>query len=193
MKIQAIYSLIQIPIVITAAFSTGAAAVTPAAAGRSAVLSTLPNHANLMHQTDITIGGVVAVQVQPYVNNYLESRMLSETSQDDLEQLSRTIGFSDLIDYPDSVIYNNINIYTAKASTSGNGVYNNILFSTNASTETFFHSRITAAQNTGAINHALPQRTAKIVDITQVGCNKIYGGAKFESYNNNRFAATNWI
>ena len=166
-----------IPITMAAAFSTGSTAVAPVA-GNSALLSMKNNFVNLIHQADLQINGKTIESTQPYINIAKNFQMLSEMSVGDLATTGYTLGFSDVLDNPRSVMWNS-NLTTL----SGNGFTNNRPFnpySTLTSTQgagNRVQTSLQPQQNKGTINDSIGFKVSRYADTTAGGqFNSIYGG-----------------
>lgn len=179
-------SYITIPIVIVSAFSSGAALVAPGTVNGWALTHLTTNNINLIHQSDLNISGVTIEQTNPYQNKYVEFKMLSEMSINDLKTIGPSLGFSDHIDNPYSVQF--APITTATASYSGNGVCNNRPFSVSGQVgQQYLSQSVAPAANSSSQNHpsytvnnALSQRVGlRYVDTTASTANvagtNIYG------------------
>lgn len=167
-----------LPIVFQAAFSSGTATIAPGTVLPASIISKLTNNANLIHQCDIVANGKVLEQVQPYINKYVEFKMLSEMSVTDLKTIGPSLGFSDNVDNPFSVQWNNVT--SATASYSGNGVCNNRFATAKASMGTQYTTSLNPSyQNVNLVNSAISQRVSQTVDATQTAVNilspNIYG------------------
>ena len=88
-----------------ACYSSGAAAVAPSP-GNIALLTPKNNSINLIHQADLQINGKSIESTQPYINICKNFQMLSEMSVNDLATIGHTLGFSETLDNPRSVIWN---------------------------------------------------------------------------------------
>ena len=166
-----------IPVTMAAAFSTGSTAVAPVA-GNSALLSMKNNFVNLIHQADLQINGKTIESTQPYINIAKNFQMLSEMSVGDLATTGYTLGFSDVLDNPRSVMWNS-NLTTL----SGNGFTNNRPFnpySTLTSTQgagNRVQTSLQPQQNKGTINDSIGFKVSRYADTTAGGqFNSIYGG-----------------
>ena len=168
---------ITLPIVLSAGYgqNNSAVALAPGASGFS-LLSMKSNFINLIHQADLGIAGKNIEQAQNYLNIFQNFRMISEMSQNDLKTLGTTIGFSDCIDTPNSVVWNgavNVAGVPNGCQNGGNGLCNNFAFPVAGSLGTDTQLSL-GAQNTNVINKAIQQRVSKIVDTTAT-TNKIIG------------------
>lgn len=79
---------------------------------------------NLIHQADLQINGKTIEQTQPYLNKFIDFKLLSEMSVNDLQALGPSLGYSNELDNPFSVRWNN-----ATPAKGGNGLCNNRPFS----------------------------------------------------------------
>ena len=165
-----------IPITMAAAFSTGSAPVAPVA-GNSALLTMKNNFVNLIHQADLQINGKTIESTQPYINIAKNFQMLSEMSISDLATIGYTLGFSDTLDNPRSVIWN-----SNLTNTNGNGFTNNRPFIPYSSIVTGqgagarIQTSVQATQNKGTINDSISYKVSRYADVSAGGqFNAIYG------------------
>jgi hypothetical protein len=105
---------------------------------------------NLIHQADLQIDGKTVSESQPFLGTFTGIKLMSELSQTDLKSFGTVIGFSDVVDTPNTVIYNSST--TTATLTNGNGITNNTVFG--SSTQTTAN----ALQNTGLCNEAINKR-----------------------------------
>ena len=161
-----------IPIIMSAAFSTGAGVVAPAATTASfSTLALKSGYQQLIHQMSITSNGKTVSDMQPFVNIIKHWKLLSSMSATDLKNLAPSLGLSETLDNERSVQYN-----TATANTlKGIGLCNNQAFLPTASADSQLFPNV--AQNTGTTNGALQKRISKIIDASTNGrvFNKIVG------------------
>ena len=134
------------------------------------------NFMNLIHQADIQVDGKTIAETQPFINCLTNVRMLSEMSIGDLKCIGSTLGFSDVLDSTNSVIWN-----AASATVNGQGLTNNTIFGN--------PNQITCAanQNTGCCNEAILKRASKLVDVTKTGLQNIWGTIITQSQLNSDF------
>ena len=152
---------------------------------------------HLLHGADLIINGKTIEQYQPGLNHYLNSRLLSQMSYDDLETLGPRLGFGELLDNHQSLSYygsGNITGTTAlgtsafptapsaaaAASTlnfTGNGVVNNFPYPpTYQAGNSGDMSRPGTTQGSNTYNNGLYTRLKKIVDISGAGtATNLYG------------------
>lgn len=110
---------IVVPFVITLRASTNKAANLT-----SAFFAALKNGSyQLIDSVSVDINGVNCVSQQAFLNHYINYRLLSSFSEDDLKKWGPTILF-----HPDSAAHK----FSAAASTSGDGYSNNIIYSLTA-------------------------------------------------------------
>lgn len=165
-----------IPLTTVACFSTGSAAVAPVA-GNVNLCSLKSGFHHLIHQADITVNGKTIEQTQPFVNVLANFKLLSEMSQNDLKSMGVTLGFSDELDNPNSVIFNG-----TTTTANGSGLTNNIPFGSSSTAVTgtsaagvSVQSGISPYQNAGCVNIALQKRLSNIADTAATGYNKVWG------------------
>ena len=112
-----------IPIVYTAAWSSGAGALAPVA-GNEFLITPKNGSWNLIHSLEVTVDGKNVIQQTPNINVHTNFKMLSQMSKDDLKTIGATLGC-----YPDDVqayLYNTVGSETG--SIGGNGLSNNMIF-----------------------------------------------------------------
>ena len=117
--------------------------------------------------------GRTIADTQPFLGTMLNVKFLSEMSQDDLKSTGTSLGFSDVLDNHQSVIWNG-----ATASLNGTGLTNNNIWGSGTTSSSGFQSSspvATGAQNQGCINEALSRRVGRVVDTSKLGFNKIVG------------------
>jgi hypothetical protein len=166
-----------IPLVRTTALGTATAIVDPGTVLAPNALNILKPFSNLIHQADIQISNQTLEQTIPYLNKITEFQLLSQMSASDLANIGPSLGFSSVLDNPNSTQYNNIAVATA--SVAGNGVVNHHATSANTTPGTAFQqSLVTTSQNSGTINTALAERLSRNVHVqtaTAVAAQNIYG------------------
>ena len=162
---------ITIPLVRTTAFSDGTALVAPGANLVPGALNILKPYSNLIHQADIQISNNSLEQTVPYLNKLVEYQLLSQMSATDIANIGPSLGYSSVLDNPNSLQFNAINAVTA--SYSGNGFVNNrSLPNSTTLPGGQFQSRMGAGyQNLGTTNVALSERMARCVDTTKTAKN----------------------
>ena len=159
-----------IPMTYVACYSTGAAPVAPVA-GNVALLSPKNNSINLIHQADLQINGKSIESTQPYLNICKNFQMLSEMSVNDLATIGHTLGFSETLDNPRSVVWN-----AGSTTASGNGLTNNRPFLTTAGVGgNRYQVNVQTQQNRNTVNDSLACKTSRFTDISQAGFNNVYG------------------
>ena len=176
-----------IPITMVAQYATaGALGVAPTATlgtlGGSAALMSLKSSSQcLVHQVELSMGGQVVSDLQPFTNIYKGFRLLSDMSAGtDLKQAGTTLGVSECgVDNPNSLCYNStLNasaLPTAGAfSVSGGGLTNNRPFAPTTSVGLPWQVSH-GPQNQLCTNEAVARRVSRIVDATGSGSNGIYG------------------
>jgi len=176
--ISDLYCVLPITIV-TALTSNVPALVAPTNVLATAIASLKTNHINLIHQADLVVGGKVIEQTQPYINKFVDFKMMSEMSAADLKTLGPSLGFASELDNPSSIQY----VATAGASYSGVGVCNNRPFTSGAAGANTFPTKLSTVQNnvTNVVNTALSQKcSTRYVDTVAgagITSQNIYGGA----------------
>ena len=173
-----------VPITMVAAFSTANnAALLDPNGGSINLLSIKSNFMHLIHQADLQINGKTIESTQPFINIAKHFQMLSEMSVNDLQTMGHTLGFSESIDNPRSVIWN-----AAATDKSGNGLTNNRPFAANGARNPY---TLSTAHNTGAINDAISSKLGRYVDTANTGgANKLFGSVYTEQQLNNEFKPT---
>lgn len=163
-----------IPIVLCAAFTSSVQALLTPVAGNCNLLSMKSNYVNLLHQADLIVNGKTVEETQPYLNSFLNLKMMSEMSINDLQNLGPTIGFSECIDSYQSQQWN-----SSLATVNGTGMTNNKPFGFNAVPATEQQLIISPYQNNNTANKAVQLRLSNIVDTTQpTHGNKIFGSGR---------------
>ena len=164
-----------IPLVTVAAFTTDNAIVplpVIGGAGGLAGCSYYPlcsiksSYLNLVHQCDLNIDGKTIESTQPYQNVACNFRLMSEMSQGDLKSMGPTYGFSEVLDTPNSAIFNNA-AAVGGVGYRGNGFTNNLpLNPTAGSASCGTQTSMNIAQNTGSINEATQRRLGRTIDLS---------------------------
>ena len=160
---------VTIPIIMaiaTGALNTAPNQVPPTAAWALATLKSGYHH--LISQADLQIDGKTVSETQPFLGTFTHIKLLSELSQNDLKSIGSVIGFSDVLDTPNSVIWNS-DAVTAANFTNGNGLTNNTVFG--STTQTAGKPN----QNEGLCNEAINKRALKVLDISKSGVSKLTG------------------
>jgi hypothetical protein len=163
---------IVIPITIAAAFSTGSALVAPPA-GASALCSLKSFFFNLIHQADISVQGKTLESTQAYINICKHFQLTSEMSENDLQILGHSVGFSPVLDNPRAARYNPTQ--AGAAGHSGNGLCNNRPFS---SASEYQVASAGAATLNNIANTPIQHKLSRYVDTSMsVIQNGIYGAS----------------
>ena len=177
-----------IPITMVAQYVTAAAAGVPPSAtagqlGASHALMTLKSSSQcLVHQVELSMGGQVVSDLQPFTNIYKGFRLLSEMGAgSDLKQSAPTFGISDSgIDNPNSLCYNPVLNAAAVVgaagpfTVSGGGLTNNRPFPVSTTAGAPYQA-FQGVQNSTCINEAIARRASRVVDATGSGRNGLYG------------------
>lgn len=122
---------------------------------------------NLVHSADIQLNGKTVEQTQPFINKFVDFKLLSEMSQDDLRALGPSLGYSEEVDNPFSVQW--CNISGATNGYSGNGVVNNRIYGRNIATGvnatgTRYQTQVSTTQYNNCVNTALSQRAGSYLN-----------------------------
>ena len=156
-----------IPMVYTACYSDGAAAVAPTAnAGNEFLVTPKSGQWNLIQSLEIQMNGNTIIQQQPNINFYTNFRMLSQMSQDDLTALGRTLGIQP--DDVQSYLYNST--IATDGCVGGNGLSNNSIFPINpdgtaAAANTYEQNAFGTYCKQGSVyNTALQSRSQRIAN-----------------------------
>ena len=156
-----------IPMVYTACYSDGAAAVPPTAnAGNEFLVTPKSGQWNLIQSLEIQMNGNTIIQQQPNINFYTNFRMLSQMSQDDLTALGRTLGIQP--DDVQSYLYNST--IATDGCVGGNGLSNNSIFPINpdgtaAAANTYEQNAFGTYCKQGSVyNTALQSRSQRIAN-----------------------------
>ena len=99
---------ITIPLVRTTAFSDGTTLVAPGANLVPGALNILKPYSNLIHQADIQISNNSLEQTVPYLNKLVEYQLLSQMSATDIANIGPSLGYSSVLDNPNSLQFNAI-------------------------------------------------------------------------------------
>ena len=160
-----------IPLVTVAAFGTaalGGATVAPVA-GNFALTSLKSSYLNLIHQCDLSIDGKTIESTQPYQNIPCNFRMMSEMSIGDQKTMGPTFGFSEVLDSPNSCLFNNLGPASNAVPYRGNGFTNNLPFSSIAAGFGSSSQGTIGPQNKNCINEATQRRLGRTVDLSATG------------------------
>jgi len=90
-------AFLTIPLVMEAVYVTGGAVSAPPVAGQG-LLAMKNGFLNLVHQVEISSGGQVIQNMQPFTNVLKNVKFMSNMSATDLRQLSSSYGFADCLD-----------------------------------------------------------------------------------------------
>ena len=145
----------------------------------SSLLSLKSSYHSLVHQVELSVGGKVVSDLQPFQNIYTGFRLASQMNGgSDLKASAPTLGISDTgLDNCNSVIFESIiNAPTATATAiSGCGLTNNRPYVSNAISGTPTQG-VLGNQNQYVVNDAIGKRVSRYVDATATGgVNGIYG------------------
>ena len=184
-------SYITIPITYVTTFVSSAGALVAPSASSWASTGLKMGYTQLIHGVDLTINGKSVEQFQPNLNAYVNVKLLSTMSQDDLANLGTSLGFGDKIDNFESMVFNmsgavNVasgNIGTTAcvlskaagsvtAATQGNGVVNNAPFGLSGYSNQGDQSA-SGVQFGNAYNNGLFSRLKKFVDTSSNSANGI--------------------
>ena len=176
-----------IPVVLTNAYTTSNSSVSYVAPTAQNIwtCSLKPNYQNLIHSAELLVDGVTIEQTQAYTNQYLNFKMLSQLSQDDLNSYGDVLGFGTKLDNSQSIRFvpqaNPTGSGTAGTFPSsctgpitscigGNGVSNNLPFSNNVTYSPYFSFFLTTANTSGSA-------TLAITTTTQFSIGQLVSGA----------------
>jgi hypothetical protein len=90
-------AFLTIPLVMEAVWVSNNAVATPPVAGQG-LLAIKNGFLNMVHQVEISSGGQVIQNMQPFTNVLKNVKFMSSMSATDLEQLSSSYGFADTLD-----------------------------------------------------------------------------------------------
>jgi hypothetical protein len=140
------------------------------------------SYQSLVHQCELSVGGRVVSDLQPFTNIYTGFRLASQMSAGtDLRASATSLGIADVgLDNQNSVVFSSkINPLTADTiSTSGCGLTNNRPFagSVLGSVSGTQVQGVIGNQNKFVANDAIGRRLSRIVDATTTGgVNGVYG------------------
>lgn len=163
---------VTIPIIMAIATGAlGAAPTVPPPTAAWALATLKSGYHHLISQADLQIDGKTVSETQPFLGTFTHVKLLSELSQNDLKSIGSVIGFSDVLDTPNSVIWNSEFDTATQAAlfTNGNGLTNNNVFG--STTQTAGNPK----QNEGLCNEAINKRALKVLDISKPGVSKLTG------------------
>lgn len=172
----------------SASFSSGTLLAPTGTGGDNMRLGLKNGFFNLVHACEIMVNGQTLESYQPYLNAYSGFKMLSQMSQDDLNAYGPSLGMGNKIDNPASIKYNNNasqqvtgtfgSTTTAKGPNGGNGISNNLPYSSSATLTNFGDQAVFGLQNSTAYNNGYFSRLNRIVDLqgnAGVSANSLYG------------------
>ena len=172
-----------IPIVMSAAFTTGSASVAvPATTAASSLLSLKSNYQHLIHQLEIVADGKVINQMTPYASVYTHFRMLSQMTKSDLENSGVSLGFSSVLDSENSVQFDASVGGVASTPKLGQGLNNNRPFVSNSVAGSDVPSFTSNVQNQNCVNTAIARRVSRYADVTTTTGSTV-AGSTFTTYN----------
>lgn len=170
-----------IPTVMCAAISSGAGTVAPNAATAASSLCALKsNYQHLIHQLEIVADGKVINQMTPYASVYTHFRMLSQMTKSDLENSGVSLGFSNVLDSENSVVWDPTAV-VAGTLKFGQGLNNNRPFVSSTVPGSDVQLLQNKAQNKDCVNTAISRRLSRYVDVNSTSgsygssYNRIYG------------------
>ena len=159
-----------IPLVTVAACGCGTALPATPVAGNFALTSIKSSYLNLIHQCDLSIDGKTIESTQPYQNVACNFRMMSEMSIGDQKTMGVTFGLSEVLDSPNSCVFNNGLPATGPTVTyRGNGFTNNVPFSNVVGGSGLASQSCIGPQNTGCVNESTQKRLGRTVDLSAAG------------------------
>ncbi len=161
-----------LPIVMTAVYGNGTPAQVAPPSDGFARVSLKSNFAHLIHQIEVVANGKTVQDMQPYINVYKHFKMLSQMTANDLSNSGTTLGFSDVLDNPASMVWKAGAGSSAKDA--GSYLSNNRAFSGSA-TVTTATQNISGVQNLGCINDALQKKVGRYIDTTGTAQNNFIG------------------
>ena len=115
-------AFLTIPLVMEAVWVSNNAVATPPVAGHS-LLALKNGFINLVHQVEISSGGQVIQNMQPFTNVLKNVKFMSSMGATDLEQLSSSYGFADCLDGTSSQKWFTQAVQPNTASTLIGGVF----------------------------------------------------------------------
>jgi len=164
------------PVLINAVCTAGGDPLAPGNLAVAVLAQLKSGFHNLIHQADLQINGKTVEQTQPFINKFVDFKLLSEMSDNDLRSLGPSLGYSDELDNPFSVRWQNqVSSAPPTASCNGNGITNNRPFANASSFGTTppvfvpvsgskYQTTAGTSQYTNCVNTALSQRAGSIVD-----------------------------
>lgn len=183
---------ITVPLVLVSAYTSSNSAgtlVTPTnITGQSTTHGLKSGYWNLLHGSDLIVNAQTLEQFQPNINTYVNWKMMSQMSQDDLNGFGQSLGMGNVLDNAQSLKFNpassqttataftypvSTNTSLSSTATGGNGISNNTPFSATANYGD--QGTATLPQFTGCYNNGLYSRLKKYNDITATSPQNLYG------------------
>ena len=145
---------------------------------------------NMVHGADLIVAGKTIEQYQPNINTYINFKMLSSMSQDDLKTYGTSLGMGECLDNPQSIKFATTVNQTAGAQLAypgttvsalgagfvgGNGITNNIPFGLSAPNGG--DQGALGLQGTGAYNNGFYSRLKKYSDVTFGSYTSLFGAS----------------
>lgn len=148
-----------IPLTLVSCCTAGATTPAPNSFPLSgwALQSLKSGYHNLLHSADLQINGITVADTQPHLGLFTHIRLLSELSQNDLQSIGTSIGFSSVLDSYQSQKWGG----AGGANTTGNGLTNNIVFGEST------QATANQLQTSGVCNNAINERVLKTIDTTK--------------------------
>ena len=143
---------------------------------------------NMVHGADLIVAGKTIEQYQPNINTYINFKMLSSMSQDDMKSYGTSLGMGEVLDNPQSIkfattVNQTVGTLLAYPGTTvstlgnglvgGNGITNNIPFglaNPNDGDQTAI-----GIQGTGCYNNGFYSRIKKYSDVTYGSYTSLFG------------------
>ena len=166
--------------------SAGTAVAPTLATGAWATQGLKCGYWNLLHGADLIVSNKTVEQFQPNINTYINFKMISSMSQDDLKTYGTSLGMGDQLDNPQSMKFNPASGVTTGSAAAwpgvvltagcvgGNGMTNNLpygLTNPNAGDQTLFST----AQGTGTYNAGYYSRLKKYSDTSNGTYQNLFG------------------
>ena len=85
---------------------------------------------NLIHQAELTLDGKQIEQTQSFLNQYVQMKLMSQMSLDDMNSFGQSLGIGVVNESPSTIQYNNkaSSVSNAVGAPNGNGIINNNFF-----------------------------------------------------------------
>jgi len=187
---------VTVPITLVSAYTsnntTGATVAPTTATSQWATHGLKNGYYQMLHGADLIVNGKTVEQFQPNLNAYVNFKLLSQMSQDDLATLGTSLGMGECLDNTQSMKFNPTTNQTATTALAfpasnvasfaltagligGNGLVNNTPFS--FGTANTGDQATQGVQFTGAYNRGLYTRLKKYADVSSGTFQNLFGAS----------------